>query len=430
MTSEIQLSQPAELVRQSTDIAGLCKQIVLKSAMEIQGRKYVKVEGWQSIATAHGCLASSRDVERIEGGYKAIGEVRRMSDGSLLASAEGFVGEDEPTWFGGPMPDGHGGTKTLPKRPDYAIRAMCQTRAISRACRSAFAHVVVMMDCGLSTTPAEEVPQGGFHDEPEQGRITEDVIPGKYWDIKRRQGIDAANKWLGTAYDGARVGAKKTPDGWRVVVFGEDGGESSQDGQDGAGSGSAGSTQGTGSGSGSGSAGAGPVGSWRNVKVHFGKKNGPILGKTLGELPIDKLDWLRGQMEEKAKLGTRNMKKDERQLLAALVLELAERKSAGAGDGSFGEATAVKPKFNGPNHEALAQSLEFAKVSIDDFMRCGIALGWFTGNAIFPNFPEEKAKEYVEDIGTVQEEVREWLKAQADGKALEDDHIPGLEPQS
>jgi hypothetical protein len=45
---------------------------------------------------------------------------------------------------------------------------MAQTRAISRACRSAFAHVVVMMDAGLSTTPAEEVPLGGFDDEPRE----------------------------------------------------------------------------------------------------------------------------------------------------------------------------------------------------------------------------------------------------------------------
>jgi len=34
---------------------------------------------------------------------------------------------------------------------------MAQTRAISRAGRSAFAHVVVMMKAGLATTPAEEM---------------------------------------------------------------------------------------------------------------------------------------------------------------------------------------------------------------------------------------------------------------------------------
>jgi hypothetical protein len=37
---------------------------------------------------------------------------------------------------------------------------------MSRACRSAFAHVVVMIDRDLGTTPAEEVPEGGFVDGP------------------------------------------------------------------------------------------------------------------------------------------------------------------------------------------------------------------------------------------------------------------------
>lgn len=147
--------------RQSTDAAGLCREIVTKTAKNIQGRKYVCVEGWQAIAIAHGCTAGSRDVERVDGGVRAVGEVRRMSDGQIITTAEGFVGEDEPTWYGGETIS-YGKTKVLPKRADYAIRAMAQTRAISRACRSAFAHVVVMIDAGLSTTPAEEVPEGGF----------------------------------------------------------------------------------------------------------------------------------------------------------------------------------------------------------------------------------------------------------------------------
>jgi len=155
----------ADVYRASTDAAGLCRDIVMKTAMTIQNRKYVKVEGWQAIAIAHGCTGSARDVERVDGGVRAMGEIRRMSDGALIATAEGFVGEDEATWYGGEV-IAYGKKKTLPKRPDYAIRAMAQTRAISRACRSAFAHVVVLIDSNLSTTPAEEVPDGGFNDYP------------------------------------------------------------------------------------------------------------------------------------------------------------------------------------------------------------------------------------------------------------------------
>jgi hypothetical protein len=149
-------------MRQATDVAGVCKEIVLRTAMEIQGRKFVKVEGWQSIATAHGCVASIREVRQTEDGTAAVAELKRISDGAVLASAEGYVGADEPTWYGGDAEVWDKELrrkvmKTLPKRPDYAIRAMAQTRAISRVCRSAFAHVVVMMDAGLQTTPAEEM---------------------------------------------------------------------------------------------------------------------------------------------------------------------------------------------------------------------------------------------------------------------------------
>ena len=166
--SELAVISPGELYRQATDVAGVCREIVINKAVEIQGRRYVPVEPWMAIAVAHGCVASIKSVERIEaegdmfGGFKAVAELRRQSDGLVLATAEGFVGEDEPTWFGGEREVWNKQTrknekKTLPKRPDYAIRAMAQTRAISRVCRSAFAHVVVLIDAQLDTTPAEEI---------------------------------------------------------------------------------------------------------------------------------------------------------------------------------------------------------------------------------------------------------------------------------
>ena len=136
-------------MRQATDVAGVCGEIVNATAQKIGTNRYVRVEGWQSIAVAHGCVASARDVERLEDGYRCIGEVKRMDNGQVISSAEGFLGDDEPMWA---------------SRPTYAKRAMCQTRAISRACRSAFAHIVVLIDKSLSTTPAEEVPYGGFQD--------------------------------------------------------------------------------------------------------------------------------------------------------------------------------------------------------------------------------------------------------------------------
>jgi hypothetical protein len=140
---------PSAMYRVATDVAGICSDIVQRTAKKIQSKKYVCVEGWQAIATAHGCMLSIESVvEDAEGSVTAIAAVRRMSDGAALAKAEGFVGMDEATWR---------------NRARYARRAMAQTRAMSRAARSAFAHVVVLIDSGLSTTPYEEIPH---EDEP------------------------------------------------------------------------------------------------------------------------------------------------------------------------------------------------------------------------------------------------------------------------
>jgi hypothetical protein len=109
-------------------------------------------------------VASAKDVERTETGYRAIGQVRRMDTGIVICEAEGFVGDDERTWS---------------KRDEYAKRAMAQTRAISRACRSAFAFVVTMMDAGLETTPAEEIPHGGFDDAPRPAAPVRYQAPSK-----------------------------------------------------------------------------------------------------------------------------------------------------------------------------------------------------------------------------------------------------------
>jgi hypothetical protein len=150
-----------DLMRMSTNAAALCKQVVIAASVTIQGRKHVRVEGWQAIALAHGCVASAGDVTREPDGIKAIGTVRRL-DGRIIATGEGFVGDDEKMWA---------------SRPMFARRAMAQTRAISRACRAAFAHVVVMMNAGLQTSPAEEIE--GYEDERPRPTPT---APGKVVD--------------------------------------------------------------------------------------------------------------------------------------------------------------------------------------------------------------------------------------------------------
>jgi hypothetical protein len=197
-----------ETYRMSTDAAQICGAIVKATAQNIQGRNYVKVEGWQAIAVAHGCAASSLGVERVEGGVRAVGQVRRMDTGGVVAEAEGFVGEDEPVWFGGETTDKWGKKKVHPKRSDFAIRAMAQTRAISRACRSAFAHVVVMIDKDLSTTPAEEMQ--GVYENSNGGDPPQDWV-----DDARKDGL-VKNGETRSQYQVDKV-KKAVENGWRVT---------------------------------------------------------------------------------------------------------------------------------------------------------------------------------------------------------------------
>ena len=146
-----QQSSPQQVMAMVSSVARATKSLVGSAIISLQGKKYIKVEGWQAIAAAHGCTVTADTVTaQDDGAVIATAFVRRLRDNATLGSAEGYVGMDE-VWG---------------KRPIYARRAMAQTRAISRACRNAFAHVVVAMNSehatGFETTPAEEVPEGGF----------------------------------------------------------------------------------------------------------------------------------------------------------------------------------------------------------------------------------------------------------------------------
>jgi len=134
---------PRELMRLYESRAESCREIIRQTAQNIGGRDHIRVEGWQALAAVSGCTVSIALVESVEGGVRSIAEVKRQTDGTVLASAEGFVGDDEMMWR---------------KRPLFARRAMAQTRATSRACRVAFSHLVVLLkDPNLSTCPAEEM---------------------------------------------------------------------------------------------------------------------------------------------------------------------------------------------------------------------------------------------------------------------------------
>ena len=152
-TLPVMTKTPTELMAKSNEVADVCRTIISKAYTVIQKKKYVRVEGWEAIAAAHECHVSAHSAKREYDnkgeliGYTAIASVRNKF-GQEIGTGDGFVGFDETD---------RKGVNTWKLRDEYAGRAMAQTRAISRACRAIFAHVLVLLDDGYSTTPAEEV---------------------------------------------------------------------------------------------------------------------------------------------------------------------------------------------------------------------------------------------------------------------------------
>lgn len=151
--SNIQSLMP---VHEGNNLANLCRQIVLSAVVDIQGKSFLKVEGWESIAAADHCTPEIVKVECVSvmkfgqevQGVRAEAILKRDSDGYIISRGFGFVGEDE---YGDPSEVDY-----------YAMEAKSQTRAVSRVCRHKYAFVLLLIDKNIQTTPADEVPPGGF----------------------------------------------------------------------------------------------------------------------------------------------------------------------------------------------------------------------------------------------------------------------------
>lgn len=135
---------PSEVIRQATEEANVLAEVIegQKLFSLIQGKRFVRCEGWVTLATLRGCLPREVSVtEMPEGRYVAEVELVRMSDGTVLTKASSECGgPEDPVWQ---------------KRPPNARRSMAITRATGKACRVAFSWVMAMS--GFEVTPAEEM---------------------------------------------------------------------------------------------------------------------------------------------------------------------------------------------------------------------------------------------------------------------------------
>jgi len=148
-TLPIDIERGAAIARQLRDYLRQARMTV-----RIQGRDYVRIEGWQVLC--HLCqlpLPSIVDLRREdrEGGYVYVAEAL-LAYGGREYRAYGICASDEPNWRG---------------RPEFQLASMAQTRAAGKVLRLLLGWVMTL--AGYEPTPAEEMthdptptaPQGG-----------------------------------------------------------------------------------------------------------------------------------------------------------------------------------------------------------------------------------------------------------------------------
>ncbi len=147
----IRADKPAELVKFATEAANALAGVIesRKLYSNIQGKRFVKCEGWTTLAAMLGVTPHEIGVvEAPEGVFTATVELRRLTDGQPVSRASAECGApDEVDRSGKPL---------WASRARYARRSMALTRATAKACRLAFSWVMVL--AGFQPTPEEEIP--------------------------------------------------------------------------------------------------------------------------------------------------------------------------------------------------------------------------------------------------------------------------------
>src|SRR5262249_28575143 len=148
----VAVANPRQYLSQAAKLATMLAEVINERKLwsQISGRKYVTVDGWTLLANmlgVHPIVAWSRrctemDQELMDG-WEARVEVFNGA-GLMIGAGEAMCTRAEGAWA---------------KRDDFALRAMAQTRAISRALRNPLGFVVKL--AGYDTTPAEEMPKDG-----------------------------------------------------------------------------------------------------------------------------------------------------------------------------------------------------------------------------------------------------------------------------
>lgn len=137
------ISNASETLHLAQDLAKFIRENRL--AMQIQGKDYVNVEGWQYAGARLGILPVIEDVKRIESNddeikYQAHVKLMNLKSDTIVGSGFAICSNKES------------GKRYY---QEFAIASMAQTRAIGKAYRNILAWII--RAAGYEPTPAEEM---------------------------------------------------------------------------------------------------------------------------------------------------------------------------------------------------------------------------------------------------------------------------------
>lgn len=161
------IANPREIARQTEEAAAVLKEFVEKHQLARdmgKGKKHLENPAWQYALHIYGLSASSPHVEDCTdlrsgaAGFKAMGVVKVISTGQIIAEAWASCFDDEANWDDRPKYEGYGDQRKEVGKvrvPSFQLQSMAQTRATSKAASEILKFLVV--EAGYSPTPADDM---------------------------------------------------------------------------------------------------------------------------------------------------------------------------------------------------------------------------------------------------------------------------------
>lgn len=136
-------SDPKSSIENAAKIATAIADVIERQKLfiNIQGRKYVKVDAFIALGNIQGIFPREvKVIEHEDGTFESTVDLIDRATGRTIGGASAICGMDEPTWK---------------NRPRFARRSMATTRATGKAFR--LHHAWILALAGYETTPSEEM---------------------------------------------------------------------------------------------------------------------------------------------------------------------------------------------------------------------------------------------------------------------------------